>query len=49
MFFRTASVPLAHAQERAGRRAVQKSDGDWHWPDRQWLPLAMSLQARRRG
>lgn len=28
---------------------VQKDDGDWHWPDRQWLPLAMSLQARRRG
>jgi len=28
---------------------VQKDDGDWHWPDRQWLPLAISLQARRRG
>ena len=27
---------------------VQKDDGDWHWPDRQWLPLAVSLQASRR-
>ena len=27
---------------------VQKEDGDWHWPDQQWLPLAVSLQASRR-
>ena len=27
---------------------VQKDDGDWHWPERQWLPLAVSLQASRR-
>lgn len=28
---------------------VKKDDGDWHWPDRPWLPLAVSLQATRRG
>jgi hypothetical protein len=27
---------------------VKKNDGDWHWPDKQWLPLAVSLQARHR-
>ncbi|MGE0579244.1 class I SAM-dependent methyltransferase [Reyranella sp.] len=27
---------------------VRKGDGDWHWPDRPWLPLAVSLQATRR-
>jgi hypothetical protein len=27
---------------------VQKEDGDWHWPDKPWLPLALSLQATRR-
>lgn len=24
---------------------VKKDDGDWHWPDKPWLPLAVSLQA----
>jgi SAM-dependent methyltransferase len=40
-----------HAQVpwRMFEMLVQKDDGDWHWPDRQWLPLAVSLQARRRG
>jgi SAM-dependent methyltransferase len=27
---------------------VKRGDGDWHWPDRPWLPLALSLQASRR-
>jgi SAM-dependent methyltransferase len=27
---------------------VKKDDGDWHWPDKPWLPLAVSLQATRR-
>jgi SAM-dependent methyltransferase len=27
---------------------VRKDDGDWHWPDKPWLPLAVSLQATRR-
>ena len=27
---------------------VKRDDGDWHWPDKQWLPLALSLQATRR-
>ncbi|TAJ86757.1 bifunctional 2-polyprenyl-6-hydroxyphenol methylase/3-demethylubiquinol 3-O-methyltransferase UbiG [Reyranella sp.] len=27
---------------------VKRDDGDWHWPDKQWLPLALSLQASRR-
>jgi hypothetical protein len=27
---------------------VRKDDGDWHWPDEPWLPLALSLQATRR-
>jgi len=26
----------------------QRDDGDWHWPGRPWLPLAVSLQASRR-
>jgi len=26
----------------------KRDDGDWHWPDRPWLPLALSLQASRR-
>jgi SAM-dependent methyltransferase len=26
----------------------QRADGDWHWPDRPWLPLAVSLKATRR-
>jgi len=39
-----------HAQVpwRMFRILVQRDDGDWHWPDRPWLPLALSLQARRR-
>ena len=37
-----------HAQVpwRMFEMLVQKDDGDWHWPDKQWLPLAVSLQAR---
>jgi SAM-dependent methyltransferase len=27
---------------------VRREDGDWHWPDKPWLPLAVSLQATRR-
>lgn len=27
---------------------VKRNDGDWHWPDKPWLPLAVSLQASRR-
>jgi hypothetical protein len=40
-----------HAQVpwRMFEMLVQKDDGDWHWPDKQWLPLAVSLQARLRG
>ena len=30
------------------RILVKRDDGDWHWPDKQWLPLAVSLQATRR-
>jgi len=26
----------------------KRDDGDWHWPDKPWLPLALSLQASRR-
>ena len=26
----------------------QRADGDWHWPDKPWLPLAVSLMATRR-
>jgi SAM-dependent methyltransferase len=26
----------------------KRDDGDWHWPDRPWLPLAVSLKATRR-
>lgn len=39
-----------HAQVpwRMFEMLVQRDDGDWHWPDRQWLPLALSLQASRR-
>jgi SAM-dependent methyltransferase len=39
-----------HAQVpwRMFEMLVKKDDGDWHWPDRQWLPLAVSLQASRR-
>ena len=40
-----------HAQVpwRMFEMLVEKDDGDWHWPDKQWLPLAVSLQASRRG
>lgn len=40
-----------HAQVpwRMFEMLVKKDDGDWHWPDRPWLPLAVSMQARRRG
>lgn len=40
-----------HAQVpwRMFEMLVQKGNGDWQWPDRQWLPLAVSLQASRRG
>lgn len=39
-----------HAQVpwRMFRILVQGDDGDWHWPERPWLPLAVSLQASRR-
>jgi SAM-dependent methyltransferase len=39
-----------HAQVpwRMFQMLVQKEDGDWHWPDKPWLPLALSLQASRR-
>jgi SAM-dependent methyltransferase len=39
-----------HAQVpwRMFEMLVRKDDGDWHWPDRPWLPLSVSLQARRR-
>ncbi len=33
---------------RMFRILEQRDDGDWHWPDRPWLPLAVSLQASRR-
>ena len=38
-----------HAQVpwRMFKMLVQKDDGDWHWPDRPWLPLGLSLQATR--
>lgn len=26
-------------------RVKKDDDGGWHWPDKQWLPLAVSLQA----
>jgi len=32
---------------RMFKTLVQKDDGDWHWPDRPWLPLGLSLQATR--
>ena len=39
-----------HAQVpwRMFRILEQRADGDWHWPGRPWLPLAVSLQASRR-
>ena len=39
-----------HAQVpwRMFQMLVQKDDGDWHWPDKPWLPLSLSLQATRR-
>lgn len=39
-----------HAQVpwRMFESLVERDDGDWHWPDKQWLPLALSLQATRR-
>lgn len=37
-----ASVPW-----RMFRILEQREDGDWHWPGRPWLPLAVSLQASR--
>jgi SAM-dependent methyltransferase len=39
-----------HAQVpwRMFEMLVKEADGDWHWPDRQWLPLAVSLQATLR-
>jgi SAM-dependent methyltransferase len=39
-----------HAQVpwRMFQMLVQKEDGDWHWPDKPWLPLGLSLQATRR-
>lgn len=27
---------------------VKRDDGDWHRPDKPWLPLALSLQATPR-
>ena len=38
-----------HAQVpwRMFRALERRDDGDWQWPDRPWLPLAMSLQATR--
>ena len=40
-----------HAQVpwRMFEMLVKGEDGDWRWPDRPWLPLALSLQATRRG
>ena len=34
-----------HAQLpwRVFEMLVQKADGDWHWPDKQWLPLAVAF------
>lgn len=37
-----------HVPWRMFRMLVERDDGDWHWPDRPWLPLAVSLQASRR-
>ncbi len=37
-----ASVPW-----KMFRMLEKRADGDWHWPDRPWLPLALSLQATR--
>ena len=39
-----------HAQVpwRMFQMLVRKEDGDWHWPDKPWLPLSLSLQATRR-
>lgn len=39
-----------HAQIpwRMFQMLIQKPDGDWHWPDKPWLPLSLSLQATRR-
>ncbi len=37
-----------HVPWRMFRILEQREDGDWHWPDRPWLPLAVSLQASRR-
>jgi SAM-dependent methyltransferase len=38
-----------HAQVpwRMFEMLVKKDDGDWHWPDKPWLPLGLSLQATR--
>jgi len=38
-----------HAQLpwRMFRILERRDDGDWQWPDRPWLPLAVSLQATR--
>lgn len=37
-----------HVPWRMFRILERRDDGDWHWPDRPWLPLAVSLQATRR-
>ena len=37
----------ANVPWRMFRILEQRDDGDWHWPDRPWLPLAVSLQASR--
>lgn len=34
---------------RMFRMLERRDDGEWQWPDRPWLPLAVSLQARRDG
>ena len=39
----------AHLPWRMFAILEKRDDGDWHWPDRPWLPLALSLQARRNG
>jgi SAM-dependent methyltransferase len=36
-----------HVPWRMFQMLVHKDDGDWHWPDRPWLPLGLSLQATR--
>lgn len=39
-----------HAQVpwRMFKLLERRDDGDWHWPERPWLPLALSLQASRK-